>query len=217
MVYVLILLAGKGQRFKNTQTKNLSLINKKRVFNFVVDTCLQNKIINKIILIVSENEKTIIEKQYKRNKKISIIVGSKISRQQSLNIGVKYIANNLKPNDIIVTLDGDRIFVTNELINKSISVAKKQGYACAYIKLSDSIIKIDNNIKYIPRDKIYCVQTPQSFQFKYWNDKQQSGNDLFSSLNLKLNKKNLYEGSPLNFKITFKKDLVFAKKINNQN
>lgn len=217
MVYALILLAGKGQRFKNTQSKNLSLINKKRVFNFVASTCLQNKLINKIILIVNENEKTIIEKQYKTNKKISIIVGSKISRQQSLNIGMKYIINNLKPNDIIVTLDGDRVFVTNELINKSISVSKKEGYACACVKLSDSIIKIDNNIKYISRDKIYYVQTPQSFQFKYWNDKQQNGNDLFSSLNLKLNKRNLYDGSPLNFKITFKKDLVFAKKINNRN
>lgn len=216
MVYALILLAGKGQRFCNKQTKNLSIINKKHVFNFVADTCLKNKQIDKIVLIVNKNEKTIIQKTYKTNKKISVVMGSTISRQHSLNIGIKHISNNLKHNDIIVTLDGDRVFVTNELINKSIEVAKKQGYASAYIKLADSIIRINSDIKYIPRDSIYCVQTPQSFQFRYWNNKQIQGNDLFSSLNLKLSKKNLFNGSPLNFKITFKQDLAFAKKINNQ-
>ena len=216
MVYALILLAGKGQRFCNKQTKNLSIINKKHVFNFVADTCLKNKQIDKIVLIVNKNEKTIIQKTYKTNKKISVVMGSTISRQHSLNIGIKHISNNLKHNDIIVTLDGDRVFVTNELINKSIEVAKKQGYASAYIKLADSIIRINSDIKHIPRDSIYCVQTPQSFQFRYWNNKQIQGNDLFSSLNLKLSKKNLFNGSPLNFKITFKQDLAFAKKINNQ-
>lgn len=216
MIYALILLAGTGQRFSNKPTKNLSVVNKKHIFNFVADTCLQNKLINKIILVVNKNEKTIIEKQYKSNKKISIVVGSNTSRQHSLNIGIKHIFNNLKPNDIIVTLDGDRIFVTNELINKSIEVAKKQGYASAYIKLADSIIKVNNNVKYVPRDLIFCVQTPQSFQFKFWNNKQKLGNDLFSSLNLKLSKKNFFNGSLLNFKITFKEDLAFAKKINNQ-
>lgn len=216
MIYALILLAGKGQRFSNKQTKNLSIINKKHVFSFVTDTCLKNKQIDKIVLIINKNEKTIIEKQYKANKKITIVMGSEISRQHSLNIGVKHVSNNLKHNDIIVTLDGDRIFVTNELINKSIEVAKKQGYASAYIKLADSIVKIDSNIKYIPRDSIYCVQTPQSFQFRYWNGRQKQGNDLFSSLNLKLSKKNLFNGSLLNFKITFKQDLALAKKINKQ-
>lgn len=213
MIYLLILLAGKGQRFSKNQTKNLSIINKKHVFNFVADTCLKNKQIDKIVLIVNQNEKAIIEKQYKTNKKFSIVIGSEISRQHSLNIGIKHISSDLKHKDIIVTLDGDRIFVTNELINKSIEAAKKHGYASAYIKLADSIVKMDNDVKYIPRDSIYCIQTPQSFQFKYWNNKQKQGNDLFSSLNLKLSKKNLFNGSPINFKITFKQDLDFAKKL----
>ncbi len=214
MNVAIILLAGKGKRFSNTKTKNLSLINKKHLFRFVVDTCLKNKSFNKIVLVVNKNEKTIIEKEYMKNKRVSIVVGSSNSRQNSLKNGVNYISKKLKSNDIIVTLDGDRVFVTNELINKSIKISIKYGYSCTYIKLADSIVNINsNNIKYLSRDKVNCIQTPQTIQYRYWNNNQKTGNDLFSSLNLKLNKKNLIQGSPLNFKITFKEDLELANKI----
>jgi len=214
MNVAIILLAGKGERFKSTVTKNLSTINNKYLFNFVIDTCLKNKNIGKIVLVVNKNEKSIIASKYSKNKNVHVVVGSLLSRQASLNIGVKFISKYLKPSDILITLDGDRIFVSNKLINKSIEISKKHGYSCANIKLVDSIVSVNTcDIKYLNRDKIYCIQTPQAIQYKFWNNKQKIGNDLFTSLNLKLDKSHLFDGDPLNFKITFKKDLELAKKI----
>ena len=214
MNVAIILLAGKGKRFSNTKVKNLSLINNKHLFRFVADTCLKNKSLDKIILVINKNIKAIVAKEYAKNKKISIVIGSNNSRHDSLINGINYISKKLKSNDIIVTLDGDRVFVTNELINKSIKMSSKHGYSCANIKLVDAIVNVNsNNIKYLSRDNVNCIQTPQAIQYKYWSNNKKIGNDLFSSLNLKLNKRNLFEGSPLNFKITFKEDLELANKI----
>jgi 2-C-methyl-D-erythritol 4-phosphate cytidylyltransferase len=53
------------------------------------------------------------------------------------------------------------------------------------------------------------VQTPQTFQFKYWKNVSSSRTttDLFTYLNLQVTKRNLVIGSWNNFKITNKKDL----------
>jgi len=81
MNVAIILLAGKGERFKSAVTKNLSTINNKCLFNFVIDTCLKNKNIDKIVLVVNKNEKSIIASKYSKNKNVHVVVGSLLSRQ----------------------------------------------------------------------------------------------------------------------------------------
>ena len=216
MTITIILLAGEGKRFKSKTSKNLTLINGKPLYSFVVDVCLKNKNIDKTILVINKNEKSIIKEYFSskiKSNKLMLICGSEQTRQKSLNIAMKYLSKSLKPNDVIVTLDGDRIFVTNDLINKSILVAKKHKYANTILNINDSIIKFDEKIAYLNRESVGLVQTPQTFVYKVWKTKQSKGTDLFSSLNLKLQKNNLIKGSLLNFKITVKEDLELADKL----
>ena len=216
MNVAIVLLAGEGKRFKSKRSKNLTLINKKPLFSFVPNVCLENKNINKTLLVINKKEKSIIEKYFAsdiKNHKLMIVCGSDKSRQESLNIGMNYLSSMLKPSDVIVTLDGDRIFVTNDLINKSVTVAKKYKYANTIINLNDSIIKNLGKVVYLNRDNVCLVQTPQTFVYKVWKSNQSKGTDLFSSLNLKLKKENMIKGNPLNFKITFKEDLELANKL----
>ena len=216
MIAAVVLLAGKGKRFKSKTSKNLTLLNKKPLFSFVPNVCLKNKNINKTILVVNKKEKSTIEKYFSqeiKNSKLVVICGSNKTRQESLSIGVQCLSNILKQNDVVVTLDGDRIFVTNDLINKSIIVAKKYKYANTIISLNDSIIKFYDKAVYLNRNNICLVQTPQTFLYNVWNLKQSKGTDLFSSLNLRLEKDNLIKGNPLNFKITVKEDLELASKL----
>jgi 2-C-methyl-D-erythritol 4-phosphate cytidylyltransferase len=53
------------------------------------------------------------------------------------------------------------------------------------------------------------VQTPQTFQCKYWKLKDTTNTtDLFNYLNLKVTKRNLVIGKINNFKITTPADLL---------
>ena len=216
MTIAIVLLAGKGKRFKSKTSKNLTLVGGKPLYSFVPNVCLKNKNINKTLLVVNKNEKSNIEKYFNyeiKNGKLMLVYGSEKTRQESLNIAIGRLSKSLKPNDVIVTLDGDRIFVTNDLINKSILVAKKYKYANTILKLNDSIINFDKKILYLNRENVYIIQTPQTFLYKFWKSKQRKGTDLFSSLNLELQKNNLIKGNPLNFKITVKEDLELAGKL----
>jgi 2-C-methyl-D-erythritol 4-phosphate cytidylyltransferase len=64
---------------------------------------------------------------------------------------------------------------------------------------------------YLERTHKYIVQTPQTFQYKFWKKHQikveTDVTDLFTYLKLKINQSNLVTGNLLNFKITTIEDL----------
>lgn len=210
MTWFIILAAGNSKRFNNKENKLFkTLKNKKPLFLNVINTC--NKIQNSQVVLVYNKT---YYKQFKGLVKNNILLveGDNKIRQKSLINAVTFIKHQLKPKDIIVTLDADRPLVSLEIIKKAISVANKYGYSSAYIPLDDSIIYKDKkNLKYLDRSKCYLIQTPQCFQCKYWKTTQINNTDLFSSLNLKLTQKNLFLGSKINLKITTKEDYNLLK------
>ena len=220
MVYALILIAGSGKRFDEKVSKNLLLVNNKPLFIYPIETCFKNSNIDKIILVVNKNEEVLIKsflKQYEI-KKTAIVLGSNISRYESLKKGIRFIEKKYQPSldDIIITLDGDRPLVSNDLINKSIEVTSIHNACNTSLKVYDSVINNKrNNFTYVDRTNLFTVQTPQTFKYSIWkNDAKQEGTDLFSSLNFKLRKENFIEGDYFNIKITTKKDIeVLAKLI----
>ena len=220
MVYALILIAGSGKRFDEKVSKNLLLVNNKPLFIYPVETCFKNSNIDKIILVVNKNEEVLIKsflKQYEI-KKTAIVLGSNISRYESLKKGIRFIEKKYQPSldDIIITLDGDRPLVSNDLINKSIEVTSIHNACNTSLKVYDSVINNKRkNFTYVDRTNLFTVQTPQTFKYSIWkNDTKQEGTDLFSSLNFKLRKENFIEGDYFNIKITTKKDIeVLAKLI----
>lgn len=220
MVYALILIAGSGKRFDEKVSKNLLLVNNKPLFIYPIETCFKNSNIDKIILVVNKNEEVLIKsflKQYEI-KKTAIVLGSNISRYESLKKGIRFIEKKYQPSldDIIITLDGDRPLVSNDLINKSIEVTSIHNACNTSLKVYDSVINNKRkNFTYVDRTNLFTVQTPQTFKYSIWkNDTKQEGTDLFSSLNFKLRKENFIEGDYFNIKITTKKDIeVLAKLI----
>ena len=98
MVYALILIAGSGKRFDEKVSKNLLLVNNKPLFIYPVETCFKNSNIDKIILVVNKNEKVLIKsflKQYEI-KKTATVLGSNISRYESLKNGISFIEKKYK-------------------------------------------------------------------------------------------------------------------------
>jgi 2-C-methyl-D-erythritol 4-phosphate cytidylyltransferase len=173
MNYGIILAAGNGTRLElKNPIKPLVIIKSKPLFCHALFTFLKNKLIHEIVLVVNKKyHKAYLQHiaKHKLNKPVHIIDGSDVGRHLSLLAAMNFLKDNkrLNGNDIFVTHDAARINVSTELINSSIYVAKKHGYASTVLPLYDSLCEITNKSKYIDRSHKFLVQTPQTFQYKY--------------------------------------------------
>jgi 2-C-methyl-D-erythritol 4-phosphate cytidylyltransferase len=68
-------------------------------------------------------------------------------------------------------------------------------------------LRNDDKFIYKDRNELFLVQTPQSFQYKFWKKtKDSNSTDLFTFLKLPITNKNVVRGSASNYKITYKED-----------
>ena len=113
-----------------------------------------------------------------------------------------------------------------EIIERNIEEAKRCGTAITAIKVQDSVMRKDesNSISYEDREKLYKVQTPQTFKYdliskahkKALNDGINDSTDdgqLLKRMGIELR---LVEGKNENFKITTDIDLLLFEQIINK-
>ena len=119
--------------------------------------------------------------------------------------------------------DAARPFLSQDLINNCIKHLSTYVAATPYIDVSDSLIEKNNNeIKYINRDMIKKIQTPQSFNTDVIKEALETvdnyGKDDISTLlnyNPSANIK-FFKGSKNNFKITNDSDIKILEYIINE-
>ena len=129
--------------------------------------------------------------------------------------------NGLNDDDIIVTHDAVRPFVTDRIIEENIDSAIKYGAVDTVIPATDTIVRSDDGavIANIPdRSTLYQGQTPQSFNIKLLRecldslteDEKNTLTDACKILVLKNRSVHLVAGEVLNFKITTVGDYQLA-------
>jgi len=164
----------------------------------------------------------IFEKYLGKNPKIEIVEGGATRNGTILNI-INVIKNayEITDDDIIVTHDAVRPFLTHRIINENIESALTYGACDTIIPATDTIVfsQDGNFLSEIPdRSKIYLGQTPQSFKINLFlrcydklDEKQKSIlTDACKVLVLNGEKvKNVY-GEDYNIKITTPFDLKIA-------
>lgn len=228
----IILMGGIGSRVLGSSIpKQYIKLNEKMIFIYCLKKFYENKNIDLIVLVLENKYFEIVKNEVKKNnfdlKKI-LFVENGNSRNASLKNAIdflkqKKIASN---NDIILSHDSVRIFVSNEIINKNIDSIKNNidDVVSTCIKTSDSKFFYKNNkFKIINRNFLYNTQTPQTATFKTYLDvfnnkfknKYFLNNDFCSLAHLMNKKINLVEGDFLNFKITNDNDIDVAKKFLN--
>ena len=128
--------------------------------------------------------------------------------------------------DIIITHDSVRPFLTHRIIEQNISAALEFGACDTVISATDTIVCSNDSviIDEIPdRSKMYQGQTPQSFNIKLLkqtfaelsNDEKKILTDACKILVLKGKKVKLVEGEVFNLKITTPYDLKVANSVIN--
>ncbi len=220
-----ILAGGKGTRMGKTDLpKQFLMLGEKPIIIHTIEQFLVSPAIDEIVVGVPENwidyTKDIIEK-YCKDDRIHAVQGGQNRNGTIMNI-CKYICENFKDNEnIIVTHDAVRPFVTQRIIKENVEICKKIGAADTVISASDTIVESKDGeiISNIPiRSQMYQGQTPQSFnveefikQYESLTDEEKEIlTDATKTYVLKGKKVGLVSGEPYNMKITTKYDLKLA-------
>lgn len=157
-----------------------------------------------------------------------IVISGGIDRNSTINNICLYIKNKISDNyeDIIVTHDAVRPFITQRIIRDNINMIKKANVDAVdtVVPAYDTIVQIEDNeeINDIPlRDKLRIGQTPQTFRVldfleiysKINHQSMQGITDAIKVFKLSNKKCMCVKGETYNIKITDPTDIVFANAI----
>lgn len=219
MNIAIILIAGNSTRIHSDTPKQFILINDVPLFVYttrIFNSCYE---IDDIILVTKKEWINFVQDQVKRNdlNKVSTIVEGGSSRQESVFKGL--VSKNFSDNDIILIHDGARALVSERIIIDNINACKEYSAVVTAIKNADTLFNYDKEVieKYIPRDNVYRVQTPQTFKYKII--KQAHVKNMHSNASDDSSLVNMYwpvhvvSGDNKNFKITTDDDISFFRQI----
>jgi len=219
--FAIIAAGGKGTRSGFFTPKQYLKFNKKELIAYTLQIFQKNVLVDEIIITADPSCFSLLEKikkKYRLTKITNIIEGGK-TRQDSVYNAL--ISLKAQKKDLVIVHDAVRPFLPQDVLTKSINLAKEKGNAVVCIKAKDTLIKGKSFIEsYLIRDEIYYVQTPQIFKHEdllramnFAYDKKFYGTDE-SMLLMKINKKiNIVEGAFINFKVTTKSDIELVKKL----
>ena len=205
MVSVIIVAGGDGKRFGNNIPKQFAKINDKELIDYSIETFNNNKNIDEIILVLPK--KWINQFKDKYNDFI-LVEGGKTRQESSLN---GLIASSKKTENILIH-DASRPLVSEKIINDSLNFLNSFDAVCPYINTIDSIIeKKDDKFKYLNRDLVKKVQTPQGFKKQILlnamiNEHYNANDNISEVLHYDpLLKVKFFKGEKYNFKINFQR------------
>ncbi|EAC7083067.1 2-C-methyl-D-erythritol 4-phosphate cytidylyltransferase [Listeria monocytogenes] len=229
MIYAQILAGGKGTRMGNvSMPKQFLPLNGKPIIVHTVEKFILNTRFDKILISSPKEWMNHAEdniKKYISDDRIVVIEGGE-DRNETIMNGIRFVEKKygLTDDDIIVTHDAVRPFLTHRIIEENIDAALETGAVDTVIEALDTIVESSNHevITDIPvRDHMYQGQTPQSFNMKkvfnhYQNltpEKKQILTDACKICLLAGDDVKLVKGEIFNIKITTPYDLKVANAI----
>lgn len=230
MIYAEILAGGKGTRMGNTNMpKQFLPLNNKPIIVHTIEKFILNDRFDKIIVVTPKewinHTKDIIRKYIGENSRIAVVVGGS-DRNESIMSGIRYIEETvgLHDDDVIITHDSVRPFLTHRIIEENIDMSLKYGAVDTVIEAIDTIVQSEDGdvISDIPiRDTMFQGQTPQSFNIKMLvshyqsltQEEKQILTDACKICALKGEKVKLVKGEVFNIKVTTPYDLKVANAI----
>ena len=230
LIYAGILAGGIGTRMGNVpMPKQFLLLNNKPIIIHTVEKFILNDKFKKIIIATPKdwlNYTQDILKKYKIDlPKITVIEGGSDRNGTIMNI-INHIESKqgLNDEDILVTHDAVRPFLTHRIIEENIEYGLKYGAVDTVIEAIDTIVE-SNDKKFISdiqrRDVMYQGQTPQTFNImqlkKLYNDLTDEEKEILTDackiFSIRNKKVKIILGELFNIKITTPFDLTVANAI----
>ena len=207
----LIVAGGSGQRMQTAVPKQFLLLAGKPVLMRTLEKFSKYQ----IVLVLPEQHISywqMLCKQYNFLLPHTLVSGG-ATRAESVFLGLQHITDD----SLVAIHDGVRPLLPESMIERGFLVAQEKGNAVPVIPLADSIRQVSSSSNQtVPRSNFRLVQTPQIFlaseiKHAYRNSSADIFTDDASILEADGKTIFLYDGDPINIKITTPADLHFAE------
>ena len=228
MIYAAVLAGGIGSRMQNTDLpKQFLELGDKPILLHTVEKMLMNSRIDRVYIGIHPDWQTycedLIAKHLGKEERLTVVPGGEDRNGTIINV-IAAIEREfgLGEEDIIITHDAVRPFVTQRILDDNIDAALACGACDTVVKASDTIVRSQDGdviTEIPPRDPLYQGQTPQSFNLKMLkacfeemtDEERKILTDACKICVLKGKPVKLVQGEVLNFKITTVGDYQLAR------
>jgi 2-C-methyl-D-erythritol 4-phosphate cytidylyltransferase len=220
-IVAVIPAGGKGTRSGFNVPKQYLKIKGKELIAYTLEVFQKNRSVDEIIISADPFYFKLLNKIKKKYSfsKLSGIVKAGKERQDSVYNGLNSLSAS--SGDLILVHDAVRPLLPAKILSDAIKTAIEKGNTVVCLKAKDTLIRGSDLVgKYLDRDEVCYVQTPQIFEYsllkkamdKAFKDKFRGTDE--SMLVRRLNEKiNIVEGSVFNFKVTSQEDIKLLSKL----
>lgn len=226
MTTAIIIAGGSGSRMGQDIPKQFINVYDKPILIYTLESFQKHPQIDTIEVVCLDGWHDVLwayAKQFCIDKLKWIISGG-TTGQESIRNGVYNLEGKLCDDDIVIIHDGIRPLVDESVLTDVIRKAQKYGNAVTSLPYNEQIFVIDDEnstIKYIPRETLRRVSTPQAYRFDLLDSKYHEayereigiyGSHYTNTMMVELGVRLYFAaGSDKNIKLTTKDDLEMFK------
>lgn len=170
MNIAVIIAGGSGKRMGHDIPKQFINVFDKPVLMYTLESFEKHPMIDAIELVCIDGWHDVVRayaKQYGITKLKWIVSGGETG-QESIRNGVYNLEGVCAEDDVVIIHDGIRPLVDEAVLTDVILTCKKYGNAVTSLPYNEQIFVVDDEIsttKYIPRETLRRVSTPQAYKF----------------------------------------------------
>ncbi len=226
MNVAVIIAGGSGHRMGQDIPKQFINVYDKPILIYTLESFQNHSMIDAIEVVCIEGWQDILwayAKQFNIDKLKWVIPGGG-SAQESIRNGIYNLKEHCSDKDNIIIHDGIRPLVDVDVLNDVIDKCNQYGNGVTSLPYNEQIFVIDDEIsttKYIPRETLRRVSTPQAYKFDklVWAYEKAFaeeigiyGSSYTNTMMVELGEKLYFaKGSDKNIKLTTKDDLEIFK------
>ncbi len=227
MAHAVIVAGGSGVRMGGSRPKQYLLLGDRPILCHTLDAFLNCPSIADIRLVTPESDagycRTRILTRIQNRKPIRLVPGG-VRRQDSVRNGLADLKERVdRPETVVAIHDGVRPLVRIDDIERCIAEARSCGACILGVPAIDTLKMVDAAGMIsggLPRETVWCAQTPQAFHFEtIFRAHQAAMSDGFAGTDdaALVERMGVFvkiiQGSRLNLKITTPEDLALAEAI----
>lgn len=170
MNLAIVIAGGSGTRMGLDIPKQFVNIYDKPVIIYTLEGFERHPMIDEIEVVCIDGWHDVLKayaRQFGINKLKRVVSGGKTG-QESIRNGVFALEGYLSDDDTVIIHDGIRPLVDKEVLTDVIVTCRKYGNAVTSMPYNEQIFVVDDElstVKYIPRETIRRVATPQAYKF----------------------------------------------------
>lgn len=171
MNIAVIIAGGSGQRMGKNMPKQFIEIDEKPVLVYTLEGFESHPDVDAIEVVCIDGWQNDVWSYAERFNitKLKWVVTGGSTGQESIRNGIYNLEGKCNDDDVVIIHDGVRPLVDKFVLSDVIDKCKKYGNAVTSMPYNEQIFVVDDDIstvKYIPRETLRRVSTPQAYKFK---------------------------------------------------